>query len=50
MIKKNYPANTPERKNLSQQAEYRIYIAKKITLHQVQSPHHTPLRSYRSLQ
>ena len=26
MIKKNYPANTPERKNLTQQAECRIYI------------------------
>ena len=48
MIKKKYPANT--RRNLSQQAESRIYIAKKITMHQVQSPHHTPLRSYRSLQ
>ena len=50
MIKKKYPANTPERKNLSQQAESRICTTKKITMHQVQSSHHTPLRSYRSLQ
>ena len=50
MINKKYAANTPERRNLSWQAESRIYTGKKITMHQVQSPHHNPLRSYRSLQ
>ena len=50
MIRKKYPANTPERKHLSQQAESRICKAEKITMHQVQSHHHTPLRSYMSLQ
>ena len=61
-----YPANRPEVKKISQQAESRLFKAKKNIMHQVQSqlvvefsqticlhhrtPHHTPLRSYSSLQ